>query len=274
MDVDDIRPGEDFERTIEERIRASRVLVAVIGSQWLSASHADGKRRLDDPQDFVRREISAALAGDVRVIPVLVEGAHMPSAAELPSEIAPFAQIQAAEISDARFEDDARRLIQALDPGHGAKRAARLPITAVLALAFIALAGALLWRAFPRNESMPPVVLSPSAPSIEGRWHARVDYDWGATHQERFDFRLVGGELVGSAAFLGVPRAIAEGKVDGGRVSFVTRSDEQLGADTREQRHRYRGELAADEIRFVLQTEGGFSSHPMVEFVARRAPLE
>jgi hypothetical protein len=64
------------------------VLPALIGERWLSVIDQHGRRRLDSPDDFVRLEIEAALQRDVRVIPILVDGATMPEAGELPSSLA------------------------------------------------------------------------------------------------------------------------------------------------------------------------------------------
>src|SRR5262245_40459360 len=61
MDIDGIQPGEDFVKEIEKAVASSHVLIAVIGRDWLDIRDQDGKRRLDDPTDFVRLEIAAAL---------------------------------------------------------------------------------------------------------------------------------------------------------------------------------------------------------------------
>src|SRR5262245_51476132 len=72
MDFDDISPGMDFVQTIENRLSSCQVLMVLIGKRWLSVQNADGKRRIDDPIDFVRIEIATALARRVTVIPVLL----------------------------------------------------------------------------------------------------------------------------------------------------------------------------------------------------------
>lgn len=87
MDVDSLAPGVDFVQTIEERVGACDVLVAVIGRRWLSASDEEGNRRLDNPEDFVRVEVATALRRGIRVIPVLVEGAPVPRSRELPDDL-------------------------------------------------------------------------------------------------------------------------------------------------------------------------------------------
>jgi hypothetical protein len=74
-----------------------------------------GNRRIDDPTDFVRIEIDAALSRNVRVIPVLVEGARMPLVEELPESMAGLVRRQAIELSPSRFAADLGRLIDVLD---------------------------------------------------------------------------------------------------------------------------------------------------------------
>ena len=75
MDVDAIEPGLDFVITLNEQVNRCRAFVAVIGPNWAGASDGAGQRRLDNPDDYVRIEIEAALQRNVRVIPVLVDGA-------------------------------------------------------------------------------------------------------------------------------------------------------------------------------------------------------
>ena len=89
------------------------MLLAVIGKRW--ATEDNGARsRLDDPKDFVRLEISTALARDVRVIPVLVDGMTMPTEETLPTSLKALARRNAMEISNTRFDFDVDRLITAV----------------------------------------------------------------------------------------------------------------------------------------------------------------
>src|SRR5215472_12214630 len=87
MDVDTIHPGIDFAEEVNRAVAACKVLVAVIGPNWLTATDERGRRRLDAPDDFVRLEIEAALARGVRIIPVLAQDATMPRQAELPESL-------------------------------------------------------------------------------------------------------------------------------------------------------------------------------------------
>jgi TIR domain len=114
-DVDPIELGDDVADVIATAVGACDVLLALIGDEWLTAADPAGQRRLDDPADFVRLEIESALARDVRIIPVLVDGAHMPGAEELPPSLARLARRQALELSPSQFGFDTGRLLRVLD---------------------------------------------------------------------------------------------------------------------------------------------------------------
>jgi TIR domain len=123
-DVDSIEMGDDFVEVITNAVGSTDVLLALIGDRWLTITDEHGKRRLDDPNDFVRLEIEAALARKVRVIPILVEGANMPRADELPPSLAALARRQALELSPSRFDFDTSRLLRVLDKTLAEVRAA------------------------------------------------------------------------------------------------------------------------------------------------------
>ena len=114
FDVDSIAPGVDFVDTLNDRLSRCDALVAVIGRSWLSLADASNHRRLDDPNDYVRLEIEAALQRGIRVIPVLVDGATLPKSGDLPPTLAKLTRRQAIEISLARFESDVERLVDAV----------------------------------------------------------------------------------------------------------------------------------------------------------------
>jgi hypothetical protein len=113
MDVA-IRPGASFVHEIERAISSSEVLLVLIGPDWLQASDRDGARRLDDPEDLVRLEIEMALARDAVVIPLLVHGARMPSAEELPAPLAPLVRRNRLALRDDQWEDDVGQVVNAL----------------------------------------------------------------------------------------------------------------------------------------------------------------
>ena len=114
-DVDSIELGDDFVQVISRAVGSCDVLLALIGDQWLTITDEHGRRRLDDPDDFVRLEIEAALTRNVRIIPILVDGANMPRTDELPAGLAGLVRRQALELSPSRFEYDTSRLLKVLD---------------------------------------------------------------------------------------------------------------------------------------------------------------
>ena len=115
IDVDAIEPGVDFAEEIFRAVAACKVLLAIIGAAWLTATDERGGRRLDDPDDIVRLEIEAALARGVRVIPILVEGAVMPTRQDLPESLAGLTRRNALVIRHESFRYDAGRLVTAIE---------------------------------------------------------------------------------------------------------------------------------------------------------------
>jgi len=224
MDVDAIKPGDDFVKVLDDTEKVSSALVVVIGPNWVT-------KRLFDPQDFVRREIMAGLMSGVRVFPVLVGGAHMPQSADLPEELAPLARAQALAIRDEAFHRDADGLMAALDQ-----------------------------------------VVSTPAAGFAGTWQATVKYNWGDTYEEVFTIELDDGELLGTASYVGTPRAIQDGKVSGNKIAFQTKSLTMLGDKTYEEKHQYSGKLVDGQIKFRLQTETAYDTRlPEIFTAARRS---
>jgi TIR domain len=103
-----IPAGADFEQEIMNAVRASDILLAVIGPNWLTATDTEGNTRLDDPQDYVRREIATALEHGVRVVPVLMNATRI-SPGALPAEIAGLARCQDVRVDfrNSRLDLDA-----------------------------------------------------------------------------------------------------------------------------------------------------------------------
>jgi hypothetical protein len=115
MDVDNLDPGVDFVKAIEESVGSCDVLIAVIGRRWLISSDEEDRRRLDNSEDFVRIEIATALKRGIRVIPVLVEGVSMPRSGDLPDDLRSLLRRHALEVSHTRFRADSERLIGAVE---------------------------------------------------------------------------------------------------------------------------------------------------------------
>lgn len=115
MDVDSIGLGLDFAEVIDDAISSCEVLLALIGPDWLRAGCDEGARRIDDPADYVRLEIQAALERKVRVVPILLNGAWLPAAEELPPALTALTRRQALELDDATFRAHVGRLLEQLE---------------------------------------------------------------------------------------------------------------------------------------------------------------
>ncbi len=116
-DVDNIPLGVDFAEYIDQEVSRCRVLLVVMGKTWITTTEADGTRRLDNPDDFVRIEIESALKRNIPVVPLLLEGVIMPKRFQLPEPLQPFARRNGTVIGyDPRFHDDMDRLIRKLQP--------------------------------------------------------------------------------------------------------------------------------------------------------------
>jgi hypothetical protein len=149
MDVDHIPAGVDFRAHLEAQIAACDILLVLIGPQWLTAAHAKGGRRLDDASDYVRVEIAAALARGVRVIPVLVDGARMPGADDLPDPLQTLALRNAVEVRNTQFGSDVQRLLEKITEAHGASAwwaAAGRPALVLAICSALLIAGWAIWR--------------------------------------------------------------------------------------------------------------------------------
>jgi hypothetical protein len=113
-DIDSLAPGDVFAQKIRDCINQCDIFIVLIGKQWLSAVNEEGRRRLDDPADFVRMELLEAAIQGKPVFPTLVEGAQMPSPGGLPPELAFVSHRNAIEITDSHFASDMKRLIDAV----------------------------------------------------------------------------------------------------------------------------------------------------------------
>jgi tetratricopeptide (TPR) repeat protein len=120
LDSASIPAGADYVEHLLGRVRQARVVLAVIGTRWLAVAGPDGRRRIDDPDDWIRRELVAAFAAGARVIPVLTDGAGMPTEAELPGDLRALSRCQFRRLRHRDAAADVARLVAdvaAVDPG-------------------------------------------------------------------------------------------------------------------------------------------------------------
>jgi RES domain/TIR domain len=126
MDVEGgIKPGEDFPKAIEAQVSDCDAMLVLIGSNWLTATDGIGRRRLNDPRDFVRLEVESAFRLRKHVIPVLVQGTEMPSEKALPKSLKPLARRNAIGLTYQHFAAEVQGLITALKSALDKAEAAR-----------------------------------------------------------------------------------------------------------------------------------------------------
>ena len=125
IDVDNIPPGANFVKVLEGWVERCDVLLALIGAGWVNSTNPKtGKRRLDNPKDFVRVEVRGALTRDIPVVPILLDGVEMPDEAELPDDIKGLLNRNAEFVEYRTLDADVQRLIKKLGMGGSAKQTA------------------------------------------------------------------------------------------------------------------------------------------------------
>ena len=216
-------------------------MLVLIGPKWLEITDAHGRRRLDDPHDWIRQEISTALRRGIRVVPVLIDGTPLPDESALSDDLKPLVRRQALELADTRWRGDLQRLVETLAKLPGLKlqssdQEAEPPksrkkmwigiVVGVLVLVEIA-----TYAPNPANtntdapqvrpqvqpevpvqptapvQPIQPVVSAPSLPDIAGLWRTLS----GETYQ----FAQQGNQLRFTAQAGGQPAGIGEGQLDG-----------------------------------------------------------
>jgi formylglycine-generating enzyme required for sulfatase activity len=159
MDIDHIEPGADFVQAIKDAVSSCDVVIAVIGPRWFATSEGN-EGRLDDPNDFVRLELSVALSRNVRLIPALVQGASMPTEGQLPDDLKALSRRQAFELSNVRWKHDVDELIGALGTSSRARQGRRPKVLLACAAALISIAvigiTVATWRGRTKQNSPQP----------------------------------------------------------------------------------------------------------------------
>jgi hypothetical protein len=115
MDVDSIALGQDFRSILQVTLASCDLMLVLVDKNWAEAKDKQGRSRLSDPNDFVRMEVEAALKRNIAVTPILVQGATIPNADQLPREIADLAYRNGFEITHNRWESDVKEMIRRLN---------------------------------------------------------------------------------------------------------------------------------------------------------------
>jgi hypothetical protein len=146
MDID-IHAGENFPRVLDQRLAQSKVVLAVIGPNWLEAKDSEGRRRLDDPEDWVRLEIARALERGVTVIPLCVNDAELPERTKLPQDLRGLIDHQAAFVTTSRFRNDMAGLVRDIRSVPDPLRGRRIGFIALGLVVMLLILGS-VWKGF------------------------------------------------------------------------------------------------------------------------------
>lgn len=119
LDIDKIEPGLDFTEVISKYLDSSDIMLAIIGPDWMGYNSEKNTYRINELNDWVRTEIATALKRNIRVVPVLLDGANMPDDSILPDDLKPLLRRQSYEISNKRWKYDSEELIQYLQKALG-----------------------------------------------------------------------------------------------------------------------------------------------------------
>jgi len=259
MDVQDIRPGQDFTQTIQETLAKCHVLIAIIGPNWLPSLRRRG--RVQD--DFVEDEIVEALKRNITVIPVLVDNAKMPQPGELPTNLQALSRHQAVEIRDSRFDDDFSQLTDVLTtvPGVVMSRSSQQALGSRLtgrwkwlAVAAIVVVAAVLF-----------LMMRPHTTELSGGWIAEMHKPGQPTYRIRLDLIVMGGMLNGTVEYPTGKAVIGDGTVAESRLTFQTVHTPPF--ETSPATMRFYGEVQGTTIRLTSVDSNGIATG-----VAERIP--
>lgn len=220
-DVDSLRPGQKWTQRLDEVLASSKLMLVVIGPDWLTTANEHG-RRLDDPEDHVRLEVQAALTRGVPVIPALVGGATMPRPEALPEPLRPLCDWQSVRLSDESWRTDFEELEEAVrsalegapdDPSPSTVRSRRLPLIVAAAAAVVAAVAilAVVLAGGNGGGSAPPAIAvggGPDAVAIGGGSVWVVNYDSGTVTRIN---QATGAVTAGAIAVGNDPDGIAVG---------------------------------------------------------------
>jgi hypothetical protein len=261
MDVEDIAPGQDFAEVIDHTVSGCQVVLALVGPHWLSLLGAR-----PEGGDFVRHEVGAAMARGVTVIPVLVGGASMPQARDLPAPLAPLSRRQAVELRDSRFEDDLKVLVAALHQQLSGPSVPRRLVRGVLAASLVAVVGiGAYWftsaRPVPRlggsqTAAGQPSVVPPASVKLDGVWIAEMRKTGQTAYRVRLEFApSTGTSVIGSVSYPTGDGAIRDGVLNGTRITFSTKHVPSSASEPAT--IRWEGEVVNGELQLVSADDNG-----------------
>jgi formylglycine-generating enzyme required for sulfatase activity len=174
LDTHAIAGGSDFLDRIEREIRECRVVLVVMQEGWAEVTDASGRRRLDQPDDVVRRELELAIEQDKEIVPLLIDAARMPGPGRLPPSLAPLARRNGMQVRPGLdFQTDVERITRVIEP---APRNRTVAVRTMAVMAMVAAAVTLAWIVWRPRQTM---VTVPAGSFIMG-CNQRVDHECAA----------------------------------------------------------------------------------------------
>jgi WD40 repeat protein len=245
MDVDSIEPGADFAEVIEQAVGSSDVLLALIGPDWLTLSDYTGDRRIDNPDDIVRLELETALRRDLRVIPVLVEGARMPSRSDLPESLSSLARRNAIELRPGSLSEDGGRLAVALETVRGIRVSPEPPAAeSASGLAFLG-----RYRVLSHKAEVNALAFSPDSRLLATGSADRTAVIWDVATSQRM-IEMEHTSQVGSVAFSPDGRRLATGSADNAISLWEAATGRSLITFQRGRTARSQADASVDAVAF------------------------
>jgi hypothetical protein len=270
LDIQDIRPGQNFATSIEDTIATCDCVIAVIGLHWLETI----KERAQ-ADDFVRHEIAAALKRRVTVIPVLVGGARMPAAHDLPPELAELSLLNAIEIRDERFDQDVVALETFLagtlpvpaTPVAEVRRGLTRRLSIVVPLALVCAIAA--YVALRPGQKAGPVAedRGVDAPVIDGDWVAEMRKPGQPPFRIRLHFARVGDSIGGMVQYPTGDGPMHDVALKGRTLTFSTTHVPQF--ESSPAIVEYQAEVTGDRIQLLATYGGGVATGVAARAAAR-----
>ena len=268
MDLQDIAPGQNFAQSIDDTIATCQCVVVVIGPRWLEGL----QKRAQSSEDFVQHEIAAALRRSITIIPVLVGGARMPSADQLPPALSGLSYRNALEVRDDRFDEDAARLADAVSAHAGpgevdtGGRHSRARVAAALVAAGVIVAAIVAWRAWSPAEPQATIVTPvSSARAFDGDWIAEMQKEGQPPFRIRMTFVVAGDAITGMVRYPTGEGPIIDARLAGNVLTFHTSHVPQF--ESNPAIIRFQAEAGGDEITLTSTDDYGIARG-----VARRRP--
>jgi TIR domain len=245
-DVETIAPGEDFIVALERALADCSVMLVLIGPIWLEARDAQGRRKIDDANDWTRLEVATGLKRNVRVIPVTCRDASLPATDELPDDIRDLRRRQAFQLDNDRWRYDFEQLVDKLAQSEGFKRSqkasAPAPVApeprrkstkrwAMIAAGAFAVLGviAAMMESDPdfttNGTSKDGPIVPPPPPPIRD-----ISGVWRSSDGEVYVFQQSGSNIAMTLQAQGVLRGQGSGTIDGNLLTLAVNLSAPTGA--------------------------------------------